>query len=115
MHAEGGGGELGVEIVDELGDAGLAAGGRCRSTRSQGLGQVGAVGRGVAGSSDSGDDQVRVERAELAAVFQAGRQRRPGGRVERGGERPPRQVDGSTGGVDSADGDATDLAVRRAV
>jgi len=29
LHAEGGGGELGVEVVDELGDPGLPAGRRC--------------------------------------------------------------------------------------
>ena len=71
VHAEGGSGEFCVEVVDELGDAGLAAGRRRRSAGCQGSGQVGAVGGGIAGSGDRSDDDVWVERVELVAVIAA--------------------------------------------
>ena len=46
VHAECGGGELGVEVVDELGDPGLPAGGRRGARGREQAGEVGADRRG---------------------------------------------------------------------
>ncbi|HXL91842.1 MAG TPA: hypothetical protein VN969_23100, partial [Streptosporangiaceae bacterium] len=71
-HAERSRGELGVEVVDELGDSGLPACGRRGACGGEAAGQVGAVGGSVAGPGGSGDDEVGVEGGELVVVVQAG-------------------------------------------
>jgi hypothetical protein len=102
-HAERGGGELGVQVVDELGDPGLPA---CRWRGARGgepAAQVGTVGGSVAGPGGAGYDHVRVHGGEPVAVVQAGLRGGPGGGIGGGGERPAGQGQGAVPGIDAGD------------
>ena len=105
VHAKRGGGELGIEVGDELGESGLPAGRRCGPAGGECSGQVGAVGGRVAGPGHAGDDEVRVEGVQFDPVEQAGVERGPCRRVERCGEGSPGQPYRLPAGVDVGDGE----------
>jgi hypothetical protein len=108
---QSGSGEFGVEVGDELGEAGLAADGGRGAGGRECSGEVAAVGCGVSAAGDAGDQDVRIEGVHRLAVESAGLQSVPGGRVQWCGERSSGQGYGPGGVVDVVDGQAAYLCV----
>ena len=111
VHAEGGGGELGVQVGDELGDPGLPAGGGVVAAGPEPPGEVGAVAAAVAGAGGvvtitwglSVRSSSRWARQACSAAQLAGSAGAGNGRPARSGFAA--QV------IDAGDGQAADLGV----
>src|SRR5512135_342071 len=92
-HSERGGDELGIQGVDQLGEAGAAEQLWPDACWVEDVAEVVGRRRVLCALGLPGDQDVLVGGAELGAVVQAPLQGGPGGRVQGRGGRPPAELD----------------------
>ena len=105
-HSERGGDELGVQGVDQLGEARAAEQLGPDACGVEDVAEVVGRGRLPCALGLPGDQDVLVGGAELGAVVQASLQGGPAGRVQGRGCWPPAEPDGLRRRVDIGDGQA---------
>jgi hypothetical protein len=109
-HSERGRDELGIQGVDQLGQAGAAEQLGPDACRVQDVAEVVGRRRVLCALGLRGDQDVLVGGAELGAVMQAPLQSGPRGRVQGREGRPPPELDSLRRRVDAGDGQAASSA-----